>query len=68
MNTAICYHLSLINLLECTGGEHVKPRAFSGFNTFNLRVIWHTLIVLLYVVGVYFQFTFHAHTARNEQL
>jgi hypothetical protein len=68
MNTEICNHLSLINLLECTGGEHVKPKAFYGINAFNFRVIWLTLIVQLYVVGVYFQFTFHNHTARNEQL
>ena len=68
MNTEICNLLSLINLLECTGGEHVKPKAFSGFNAFNFRVIWHTLIVLLYVAGVYFQFAFHDHTARNELL
>jgi hypothetical protein len=68
MNTEICNPLSLINLFECTGGEHCKPKALSGFNACNFRVIWHTLIVLLYDVGVYFQFTFHAHTARNEQL
>jgi len=39
MNTEICNHLSLINLLECTGGEHIKPKAFAGFNAFNFRVI-----------------------------
>jgi hypothetical protein len=54
--------------LECTGVEHFKPKAFSGFNAFNFRVIWPKLSLLFYVADVYFQFTFHAHIARNEQL
>ena len=68
MSTEICNHLSLINPLECTGGQYCQPRAISVFNAFNFGVIWQTLILLFYVVGVYFQFTFHTHTARNEQM
>ena len=66
MNTEICNHLSLINLLECAGGEQCEPKAISVFNVFNFGVIWQTLILLFYVDGVYLQFTFRTHTALTS--